>query len=496
MDLIEEQYFEKPDMSALVTEAIKAMVKQLDPHSKYLTPDQFKKNNENLHGNFGGVGIQYQILHDTLLVLYTTSNGPAETAGIQAGDKLIRINDTLTVGENISNTFFSKQLRGKKGTKVNLTVKRRGQKELLTFEVERGPIPIETVNAAYMLDKDIGYIKITGFSFSTNKEFIMSSLGLQMQGMKHLILDLRGNPGGLMIASIRLAGHFLKADELIVYTQGEHYPRENYNNPSDGNYTQGRLIVLVDELSASASEILAGAMQDLDRGLIVGRRSYGKGLVGRNFTLPDESALRLTTGQYYTPSGRCIQKPFLEDHKAYKKELEMRDKHGEFLHPDSIKFPDSLKYTTSNGRTIYAGGGIMPDIFIPKDTLTHPLLYDKLQAKGIISLYAIDYFDQNLSYLNKEYKTVEAFKTSFDVNEEIFKNLLVFAKEEFDFDVVEEIPDEEKQFVMDQFKWYLGRYLFKESAYYQLSWERDEMIPQCLQIIKRKKEFSKRKLRY
>jgi carboxyl-terminal processing protease len=492
VDLIDGQYFKKVDMPSIVTEAVKAMIKELDPHSKYLTKDQLQKNNEALYGNFGGIGIHYQILFDTLMVLSTTPEGPCEQAGVLPGDKLIAIDGEAAAGKAIaSHTNYSKLLRGPKGSRVELQFKRKEVDSLLVFEIIRGPIPIETIDAAFMLSKDVGYIKINGFSFSTEREFSNHVNILKSEGMKHLMVDLRGNPGGLMIASIRLADKFLKAGELIVYTEGEHYKRDNYNSKLDGDLMKGRLIVLVDEYSASASEIFAGAIQDLDRGIIAGRRSYGKGLVGRNFTLPDGSAIRLTTGHYYTPSGRCIQKSLNKNKKDYLNEIKERQQHGEMLHPDSIVFPDSLKYKTRNGRIIYGGGGIMPDIFIPKDTTALPHYYRIFQQKGIINAYAGAYFDKHLVELKKSYSDLKAYKSNFKPDE-AWKQLLSFAATYYNVHLNDDINPQDYSSIMKQFKYYLGRILFPKGAYYELKWEEDEMIPQCLQVIQRKKEFTNR----
>lgn len=494
IELIDNQYVDSVDMPALIVEAIKAMTNKLDPHSKYLTAEESKKTNESLYGSFGGVGINYQILYDTMLVLSTVPGGPAQIGGILPGDKLILVEKDTVLGKQLSNKHLTNYLRGKIGTKVNLTIKRKGEPDLKTFEITRGAIPINTIDAAFMLNKDVGYIKINGFSFTTMNEFNLKAGLMKMQGMKHLVLDLRGNPGGLMIASINLADEFLEAGQLIVYTEGKHYKRENYNSTDRGEFSKGRLIVLVDELSASASEIFAGAIQDLDRGLIAGRRSYGKGLVGKSFILPDGSSIRLITGHYFTPSGRCIQKPFGENHEQYKNELAARLKHGEYLNPDSIKFPDSLKYTTSKGRTIYGGGGIMPDIFIPIDTTSPPPYYLKLNKSGVINAFAGAYFDKYLNSLQSNYKDVNDYKLRFKLDEKIFIELKDFALKYYKIEIGNDISKNDKNKIMQDFKAYLGRNLFENGALYQLNWNYDSMILTCLKIVNNKKEFTSRRI--
>ena len=487
--LINSQYVDTVDMSHLVEVAVKAMIKELDPHSRYLTREQLKKNNEALNGSFAGVGIHYQILNDTLMILSTIKNGPSEKAGLLRSDKIIAINGELSIGKSISNSFFSKRLRGKKGSQVEIQIRRRHADSLLTFVVTRGAIPIPTVDAGFMLDKHIGYVKINGFSFTTLKEFQTVTAQLNKKGMKSLILDLRGNPGGLMMASIRIADEFLKADQLIVYTEGEHYRRQEYQSTKAGSLKNERLIILVDERSASASEILAGAIQDLDRGLIAGRRSYGKGLVGRNYTLPDGSAIRLTTGHYYTPSGRCIQKPYANGNTEYKRDLQRRLNNGEYLHADSIHFPDSLKYKTLSGRVVYGGGAVMPDIFYPMDTTTYTDYYNILFIRGIINAYAGQYFDSHLEELVKNYPDIHSFAKKFKVDAAILNSLSDFAADKYGLADDSLTYEKYGERISRYFKAYLGRNLYENGAYYQLMWYADPMITESLILINDKKAF-------
>ncbi len=489
--LIETQYVDTVNMPCLVEDAIKAMLKDLDPHSKYMTREELQKNNEALKGSFAGVGIHYQILYDTLMILSTTAGGPSEKAGLKAGDKIVSIDKVNATGKLISNSFFSRLLRGKKGSEVKITVKRRHKPQLLTFKVVRGSIPINTLDAAFMLDNTTGYIKINGFSFTTVREYEKAVKELKDKGMKNLIMDLRGNPGGLMMASIRLADEFLDKDKLIVYTEGAHYKRQEYKSTAAGNFKKGRLIVLVDEWSASASEIFAGAIQDLDRGLIAGRRSYGKGLVGRNYTLPDGSAVRLTTGHYYTPSGRCIQKSYDKGVEEYHKDMQKRLKHGELLHADSIKFPDSLKYKTLGGRTVYGGGGIMPDVFFPLDTTSFPAYYNALFKKGILNAFAGAYFDKHLDSLQKSFPDLESFAGGFMLSDEAIKQLQDFAEKYYKLQPDNKAITSTSGRIKRYFKAYLGRNLYENGAYYYLIWKHDKALTGSLKIINNKDIFKK-----
>lgn len=491
LELIENQYVDSMNMDELVIEAINGMIKKLDPHTKYLSANELSKNNEALNGSFGGIGVHYQILYDTMLILSVTPGGPSELGGIKSGDKLIMVDTTLVVGKQTSNSYFTSLLRGQVGSTLQLKIKRKGKADLIHITVTRGPIPIKTIDASFMLDKETGYIKINGFSFTTMNEFNLAANFMRMNGMKNLIIDLRGNPGGLMIASINLADEFLKSGEIIVYTEGVHYKRENYRSTERGEFNEGRLIVIVDELSASASEIFAGAIQDLDRGIIVGRRTYGKGLVGRNFNLPDGSALRLTTGHYYTPSGRCIQKPYEDGIENYKNDLSIRYKNGEYLHADSIKFSDSLKYLTKKGRIIYGGGGIMPDIFFPIDTNKLPEYEQTLNKYGVINAFAGAYFDKNLQSLQEKYPELEDFKQKFIPNEDEFKQLQAFAKEYYRIEPENNLKVKEIEKILLEFKTYLGRNLYENGAIFKLSWQSDDMIVNSLRIINDKKEFKR-----
>ncbi len=487
--LINTQYVDTVNNAKIVADAIKAMVGNLDPHSKYMTAESIKRSNESIRGSFGGIGVYYQILNDTLIILNTVPNGPSEKAGIKAGDKLLKIDGEAAYGEKVSNTFFSKKLRGKQGSQVQLEVLRHNDNKAYTIDIIRDAIPIHTLDIAFMLDKETGYIRLNMFSRSTMREFNMALIQLRLEGMKHLILDLRGNPGGLMIASIHLSDEFLSNDKLIVYTQGEHYKREDFTSSSSGEMKKGRVIVLMDEYSASASEIYAGAIQDWDRGLIMGRRSFGKGLVGRNFTLPDGAAVRLTTGRYYTPSGRNIQKSYANGRSAYNKELDRRYKHGEYIHADSIQIPDSLKFLTNGGRTIYGGGGIMPDIFFPMDTSYYSQYLRDLNRYSAIVLFAGHYFDNHLEQLQLNYPNYNSFHKNFVIDQSIIEEFKQFCDKEYKLKVSKEDWQTSHAYIQWNLKAVLARSLFEGGAYYRESADYDLMIQKAKNTIKETKAF-------
>ncbi len=489
--LINTQYVDTIDNAKIVADAIKAMVGNLDPHSKYMDAETVKRSNESIRGSFGGVGIHYQILDDTLFILNTTENAPAQIAGIKAGDKILKIDGEVACGKGVSNKFFSKKLRGKQGTHVAVQILRHADNKVYDIDIVRGAIPINTLDVVFMLGKETGYIRLNMFSRSTMREFNQALVQLKLQGMKQLILDLRGNPGGLMIASINLADEFLKEEKLIVYTQGEHYKREDYNSSTTGSMKKGRLIVLMDEYSASASEIFAGAMQDWDRGLIMGRRSYGKGLVGRNFILPDGAAMRLTTGRYYTPSGRNIQKSYADGRSAYNKELDRRYKHGEYIHADSIKVPDSLKFKTDNGRTIYGGGGIMPDIFMPMDTSYYSGFLKKISRKGAMNLFMGYYFDKHFEELSSKYPDFDKFHNEFQVDQKLLQEFKTFCNERFKLEANKEDWQISHAYIQWNLKAILARNLFENGTFYRESADFDISIQKAKIFIKQAKIFKK-----
>lgn len=421
-------YVDEVDEDKLVEDAIVSMLKELDPHSLYSTPEEVKALNEPLQGNFDGIGIQFNMATDTLFVIQPVSGGPSEKVGILAGDRIIEVNDTVIAGVKMSTENIMRRLRGKRGTKVNVKVQRRGVSGLLPFTITRDKIPVYSLDASYMVNKHIGYIRVNRFAATTGKEFEEALHRLQKAGMKDLILDLQGNGGGYLNAAIELANQFLGKNELIVYTEGRRNPRAEFEAEGSGDFLKGRLIVLVDEYSASASEIVTGAIQDWDRGLVVGRRSFGKGLVQRPVDLPDGSMIRLTVARYYTPSGRCIQKPY-ENIEEYNRDLIDRYNRGEMLSADSIHFPDSLKYKTLRlGRTIYGGGGIMPDYFVPVDTTMYTDYYLALRDKGAIVQQNLKLVDAHRTEWLKQYKDFRHFEKEFEITPVMLDDLKALGK--------------------------------------------------------------------
>jgi peptidase, S41 family len=420
---ISNLYVDQVDENKLVESAIVKMLEQLDPHSTYSDPEEVKALNEPLQGNFDGIGIQFNMATDTLFVIQPVSGGPSEKVGILAGDRIIVVNDTVIAGVKMSTEDVMRRLRGKRGTEVTVKVMRRGVKELLPFTIKRDKIPVYSLDASYMVDKKIGYIRVNRFAATTGKEFTDALHRLQKEGMRDLILDLQGNGGGYLNAAIELANQFLGKKELIVYTEGRRNPRAEFDAEGNGDFLNGRLVVLVDEFSASASEIVTGALQDWDRAIVVGRRTFGKGLVQRPIDLPDGSMIRLTVARYYTPSGRCIQKPY-ESIEQYNKDLIDRYNRGEMLSADSIHFPDSLKYKTLKlGRTVYGGGGIMPDYFVPVDTTMYTDYYLALRDKGAIVQMNLKLVDAYREEWLKEYKDFRHFNKNFEVTSAMLEEL-------------------------------------------------------------------------
>ena len=414
--IIEQLYVDSTNSPELVDVAIKAMLEKLDPHSAYIAAKRVDEVEAPLKGNFEGVGVRFQILNDTLMVVQAIPGGPSQKVGVSAGDKIIKIDEELVAGVGLSNTGIRNRLLGKKGTKVTMSIQRKGDEDLIDFEVTRDKIPIYSVDASYMIDDEIGYIKINAFARTTVPEFLMALEKLQAKGMNSLVLDLQNNGGGYLDVSFNLVDQFLSKEKLIVYTKGRSYKRKDYNSTSRGEYEKGNLVVLVNESSASASEIVSGAIQDWDRGAIVGRRTFGKGLVQRPVNLPDGSKVRITTQRYYTPSGRCIQKSYTKGSKAYRKEKYERYLNGESFSKDSIKIPDSLIFKTLiKKREVYAGGGITPDVFVSIDTTGSSSYFNKLVRKGIMNRFALEYVNDNRDQLMDEYLSFADFKEKFDL---------------------------------------------------------------------------------
>ena len=419
-------YVDSVNEDKLVEDAIKGMLESLDPHSSYTDAKETKELEEPLQGEFSGVGIQFNMNKDTLYVIQTVPGGPSERVGVLAGDRIIYVNDTTIAGVKMKNSDIQKRLRGKKGTNVTIKVKRPGVKDLITFRITRDNIPLNSIDAKYMLDERTGYLRISRFGAKTHEEMMEALQELKKQGMTQLIMDLSDNGGGYLNAAIDMCNEFLERGQLMVYTEGENSPRNEANANGWGNYKDLHMVVIVNQYSASAAEIFAGAMQDWDRAVVVGRRTFGKGLVQRPFKFEDGSMMRLTVARYYTPSGRCIQKPYNRgDKKAYEKELLDRYNEGEYYSLDSIQFNDSLRYTTRlNGRTIYGGGGVMPDVFVPVDTTEYSTYYRDLSAKGILNQYAIKFVDKERKAITKRYATVKEFDEGFVITDEMIRDLI------------------------------------------------------------------------
>ena len=492
---ISQLYVDTVNEHKLVEDAIVAMLGKLDPHSTYNNAEEVKKMNEPLQGNFEGIGVQFQMIEDTLLVIQPVSGGPSEKVGILAGDRITAVNDTAIAGVKMPQEEIMSRLRGPKGTEVDLTVVRRGVHEPLLFHVKRDKIPIYSLDAAYMIDARIGYIRINRFGATTTDEFMEALKKLQKQGLKDLILDLQGNGGGYLNAAIDIANEFLGQKELIVYTEGRAARRSEFLAKGDGTFRTGRLVVLVDEYSASASEIVTGAVQDWDRGVVVGRRTFGKGLVQRPIDLPDGSMIRLTVARYYTPAGRCIQKPYTKGDdvdalggesmiEKYNKDLLDRYNHGELMHADSIHFPDSLKYATKRlARTVYGGGGVMPDFFVPIDTTLYTDWHRRIVAKGVVIKSTTGYIEHHRKELQSKYKTFEAFNKKFQIDEAFLADLRALAeKEKVAFDEAQ--YQKSLPMVKAQLKALIARDLWDMNEYYQVINSTNESVRQALKVLR------------
>lgn len=406
---IKQLYVDTVNDQKLVEDAIRGMLKELDPHSQYTPAKDVQALNEPLQGSFEGIGVQYNVNEDTLVVIQPTSGGPSEKVGIIAGDKIVTVDDSVIAGVKMSRAETMKRLRGPKGTKVKLGIIRQGIPGIQTFIVTRDKIPVYTLDAAYMIDEITGYIRISSFGQTTHAEFVKAAADLAGQGMKNLLLDLQGNGGGYLQAAVELADEFLANDEMIVYTEGRTIGRHEYHAKA-GKMNIDKIVILVDGYTASAAEIVSGAIQDNDRGIIVGRRTFGKGLVQRPIDLPDGSMIRLTVAHYYSPVGRCFQKPYVKgDKKSYDNDMMERLNSGELMSADSIHFPDSLKYTTKGGRIVYGGGGIMPDVYVPLDTTIYTRLYRELAAKSCIIQSTLKYLEKYRKPLIKQYN-IESYR--------------------------------------------------------------------------------------
>jgi len=427
---INDLYVDTVNFDAIVENATVEMLKELDPHTVYIPAKEVQQANEPLQGAFDGIGVTFQIIKDTINVMEVIIGGPSDKVGLMAGDKIIKVDSLTSFGKEINNQWVMKHLRGKKGTKVELHVKRNRNEEPLTFNIVRDKIPMNSINVYFMVDKSTGYIRLERFAATSKKEFSDALRELQSKGLKNLIFDLRGNGGGFLTTAFDIADEFIDKDKIIVYTDNFRGTGDKFLSTATGDFEKGKLIILVDEGSASASEIVSGAVQDWDRGLVMGRRTFGKGLVQKPLYLADQSQVRLTISRYYTPTGRCIQKPYDDGLDSYLEDLQYRSEHGELFTADSIRFPDSLKYKTPNGRIVYGGGGIMPDIFIPLDTTKYSSLYGEMFRKGIFSGFTLDYMNSYREMLKAQYPTIEDFKTNFKVTDELLTQVMDYAHSE------------------------------------------------------------------
>ncbi len=484
---INNLYVDDVDENKLVEDAIRGMLSKLDPHSSYMTPKEVKDANEPLSGNFEGIGVQFNMIEDTLLVIQPVTNGPSEKVGIIAGDRIVSVNDSAIAGVKMSKEEIMKRLRGPKGTKVKLGVIRQGIKDRLTFTVVRDKIPVKSVDAVYMIRPQIGYIRIGNFGATTHQEFMEGLKTLRDQGMQHLILDLQENGGGYLKAAVDIANEFLQRGDLIVYTEGRKVPRTEYKADGGGVMRDGKVVVLVDSYTASAAEIVTGAIQDQDRGIVVGRRTFGKGLVQRPLDMPDGSMIRLTIAHYYTPSGRCIQKPYKKgENRDYAMDVINRLKSGELTNADSIHFADSLKYETlRQHRTVYGGGGIMPDEYIPLDTTLYTNYHRELSAKSIVLQQNLRYVDSHRKKLKKEWTSFADYKQRYEVPQTLIDAIL----KEGDKQKIKPKDDAELQktlpYLRLQLKALIARDIWDMSEYFSVYNEENEMVKRALQVIEK-----------
>ena len=481
LEFIDYQYVDTINKPDLVEKTVTAMLQSLDPHSSYIPAAEFDMSNETLEGNFDGIGVEFNIIRDTIRVINPIEGGPSEKVGIRSGDKLIKVGAENLTGNKITNKKVFETLRGKSGTTVNLTILRNGVKNPMPFKIIRAAIPLYSLDAAYMASGDIGYIKINKFAATTYNEYLKAFNDLNKQGMKKLILDLRGNPGGYLNAAVDISDEFLTNGLQIVYTQGKANPKKTYRATQRGSFEKNNLVILIDEGSASASEIVAGAIQDNDRGLIIGRRSFGKGLVQDQMQLPDGSAIRLTVARYYTPTGRCIQKPYSDDKTDYYNEEFDRYQHGELLNADSIKLDKSKQYKTPEGKIVYGGGGIMPDVFVPIDTTKSNPFLNKVFYAGLINTFAFEYADKNRSEL-KKYTNSKTFINQFKITTAIFDEFYEYCKKQSM--ELGSLNKQQSNVALEPYlKALIGKNAFDKDAYYPIINKNDKCIIKAIEEL-------------
>jgi carboxyl-terminal processing protease len=488
--LIDAFYVDSVDMNMLTEKAIIEILKNLDPHSTYISAKDVKEMNEPLNGNFEGIGVQFNLLRDSIIIVETIAGGPSEKVGIKAGDRILTIDREKVTGIGMTNTGVQRRLKGPKGTKVNVTVFRKGVKEPIDFTIIRDKIPMYSLDASYMLDKETGYIKLNKFAATTEKEFSDAVALLKKRNMQNMILDLRGNGGGYMLAATALADKFFPDPKLLVYLKGRKQPRQDYKSSGSGSLSAARVIVLTDEGSASASEILTGALQDWDRAVVMGRRTFGKGLVQNGFYLSDGSMIRLTIARYYTPTGRSIQSSYSEGYDKYMENFVKRYSDGELISADSTHFPDSLKYKTLvNKRLVYGGGGIMPDVFISVDTSYSSPYFNRLFAKNVLTTFTLEYCDKNRANLTSQYKSFDDFKQNFQLSPEDIKSLI--AKGE-----VEGVKYNDEQFNRSKdemlliLKGQIALNIWQTSEYFEIINQNDKVIQKALKVISDRQSYN------
>lgn len=481
LDYIEYQYVDTINKKDLVEKTVTSMLQSLDPHSSYIAASEFETVNEPLEGNFDGIGVEFNIIKDTIRVVTPIEGGPSEKIGIRSGDKIVKVEGKNVAGVKITNKEVFEKLRGKSGTIVTVSILRSGIAKPLDFKITRDAIPLYSLDASYMIKPTIGYIKISKFAATTYDEYLKAFNELSKQGMKKLILDLRGNPGGYLNAAVDISDEFLANGLQIVYTQGKANPKKTYKATTRGSFENNPLVVLIDEGSASASEIVAGAVQDNDRGTIIGRRSFGKGLVQDQLQLPDGSAIRLTIARYYTPTGRCIQKPYSDDKNQYYSEEYDRYENGELLNEDSIKMDKTKQYKTPEGKTVYGGGGIMPDIFVPIDTAKTNSFLNKVFYAGAINTFAFEYADKNRNQI-KTYKTAKNYIDQFEISNAILDEFYEYCSKQ-NLLLANLSKSKTNEALKPYLKAFIGRDVFDKDAYYPIINQKDNSIIKATELL-------------
>ncbi len=479
LSYIDQGYVDSINTSDLVEKTIPEILKNLDPHTTYIPPKDMKEVQEEMTGKFSGIGVQFSIMEDTVRVIEVISGGPSSKVGLLPGDRIVRVNDSIIAGVNVVNRTVLTLLRGDKNTKVEVGIIRKGYADELDFEITRGDIPINSVDVSYMIDEETGFIKISRFANKTYKEFMDGMKKISRQGAKKVIIDLRQNPGGSLVAVLQMVDEFLEKNELILYTEGENQPRKTYNASGSNTWKDFQVYVLIDEFSASASEIFAGAMQDNDRAIIIGRRSFGKGLVQEQIPLQDGSALRLTVARFYTPSGRCIQSPYENGNEEYYNQIYERFHSMEQLVSDSIHFADSLKYTTKSGRIVYGGGGVMPDFFVPMDTAGNSDYYNKIYRKGLVYSFAYSYADENRDRL-APFTRGEEFDSYLD-KQKVLDDFVKYAEEK-GISKDNEGLKSSGLLINTQLKAYIARNIIGEEGFYPIIKKIDKTLLKAIEI--------------